>query len=99
MIREGLVRHFGLKGQPQTLNLQGVTGAATSTPSNRVDLMFETDTGEEIWIQASSLPKVCENLPTLRWEELKQKWQHLADLPLSEVGGRVDILLGLDHAE
>ena len=28
---------------------------------------------------------------------MKSKWQHLADLPLTKVGGKVDIILGLDN--
>ena len=29
----------------------------------------------------------------------KNQWPHLKDLPLMEVGGKVDILLGVDHAD
>ena len=28
---------------------------------------------------------------------MKHKWAHLADLPLTRVGGQVDIILGLDN--
>ena len=28
---------------------------------------------------------------------MKSRWRHLADLPLTRVGGRVDMILGLDN--
>ena len=31
------------------------------------------------------------------WGSLKSKWQHLTDLPLTKVGGKVDMILGLDN--
>ena len=37
-------------------------------------------------------------MPILRWTEMKKRWEHLADLPLWDNGGRVDLLVGLDHA-
>lgn len=35
----------------------------------------------------------------LEWETLRGKWPHLDDLPpLRNAGGRIDLLIGLDHA-
>ena len=30
---------------------------------------------------------------------MKKQWIHLKDLPLRATGGKVDILLGVDHAD
>ena len=36
-------------------------------------------------------------VPVVDWESLKSKWVHLADLPLTKVGGQIDLLLGMDN--
>ena len=37
-------------------------------------------------------------MPKVNWPDLQNRWPHLADLPLVKTGGKVDILLGLNHA-
>ena len=49
-------------------------------------------------INAASVPYICPQFPEIRWQKLKNRWVHLAGLPLIELGGRVDILLGLERA-
>jgi hypothetical protein len=36
--------------------------------------------------------------PVTDWSKEKSHWPHLEDLPLGETGGKVDVLVGLDHA-
>jgi len=38
-------------------------------------------------------------VPLVEWENLRDRWAHLADLPpLRSTGGRVDVLVNLNHA-
>lgn len=34
--------------------------------------------------------------PVTDWPVLKKRWNHLADLPVTMTGGKVDILIGID---
>ena len=91
LIREGLVNRLGLKGVTQSLNLWGVTGKSSTVRSRKVELELDTE-GGAVKIEASSVPTICEPLPMVDWSSKKNQWNHLRDLPLTEVGGRVDIL-------
>ena len=98
LVRDGLLRRLGVQGITHQLNLHGVTGTHSAFDSQRVTLLLEPYGEKPVRITASSVPKVCEPIPTVAWQKLKNNWAHLADLPLQESGGRIDILLGLDHA-
>lgn len=98
LVRDGLLRKLGVNGETKPLKIRGVTGVESRHQSKRVQLQLEGEEGRRFNINVSSLPKVCEGVPVIGWSKLQIKWAHLDDLPLSETGGRIDILLGLDHA-
>ncbi|KHJ42945.1 Pao retrotransposon peptidase [Trichuris suis] len=50
-------------------------------------------------VVANTAPSLCDPIPAVPWPNIKGRWKHLADLPLVESKSRIDILLGLDHAE
>ncbi len=54
---------------------------------------------EHVNLKAWSLASICQPIETVPWPEIKSKWRHLEKLDLKSVGGEVDILLGLDHAD
>lgn len=84
-----------MRGEPETPILSGVTGSQRVT-SERVELEIFTEAVTKI--NAASVPNINPQVPEISWQRLKNHWAHLAGLPLRESGGRVCILLGLDHA-
>jgi hypothetical protein len=54
---------------------------------------------EHVNLKAWILASIFQPIETVPWPEIKSKWRHLEKLDLKSVGGEVDILLGLDHAD
>ncbi len=100
LLREAFARRLGVKGrrEEEGLRLHGVSGVRSKIRTERIVLTIKTPEGERLSIEAFSIPQVCDPVPVIQWQQLKSRWSHLADLPLEETGGRIDILLGLDHA-
>ena len=67
--------------------------------SQRADVRFRLPDGEETIIAGLTIPQVARPTPIVNWDELKQRWPHLADVPVIKSGGKIDVLLGLDHAQ
>ena len=100
LIREGLTRRLRLTGQRQTLFVGGVgEESSVHVNSEYLELQLRTSAGETVSIQGSTIPSITKPVPVMEWEKLRGRWSHMEDLPpLRDCGGRVDILIGLDHA-
>ncbi|XP_045034560.1 uncharacterized protein LOC123475636 [Daphnia magna] len=100
LIREGLTRRLRLAGQRQTLFVGGVgEESSVHVNSEYIELQLRTSSGEIVPIQGSTIPSITKPVAVMAWEKLRGRWNHFADLPpLRDCGGRVDILIGLDHA-
>ena len=101
LVSESFVRKLGLRGKKTTLNISGVGGNERKRASSQVTLRVKTPGGDAEYanLTAWSLPKICQPVETVPWPEIKTKWKHLENLNLKAVGGEIDILLGLDHAD
>lgn len=44
------------------------------------------------------MKRVTNPAPTIDWFRGKLNWKHLVDLPVGEVGGTIDLLIGMDFA-
>ena len=99
IIRQKIVNELNLPGTGQNLKLVGVTGVNHNIDSKLVRFQLMDSKGELVTVEASSVPEVCDLLPTTNWNETKSQWKHLEDLPLMETVGKVDIRLGADHAD
>ena len=97
MVRESLLRRLGLTGQPSDLNVAGALGIKSSHLSTMVEVPFQTVEGVDFEIKAFAVPEPCDPIPHVDWPKLKNNWSHMSDLPLSKVGGRVDLLIGHDN--
>ena len=97
LVREGFVNRLGLTGAADPLVIKGVTGARSNHSSQCIELQIKTADGSYVKIEAKSVKKVCDPVPTVQWSSVKKNWKHLADLPLADMNGRVDILLGLAY--
>lgn len=97
LIREGLVKIQGLKGKEQALSIEGVSGSRSHYASQRVQLQLQALDGTDITLQVSTLPTVTKPLPVTNWGKFRNRWEPLADISLQATGGRVEVLLGLDH--
>ncbi|CAB4034545.1 hypothetical protein M514_27252, partial [Paramuricea clavata] len=101
LVTESFVRKLGLRGKKTTLNISGVGGKESKRTSSQVNLHVKTPQGnaEYVNLTAWSLPKICQPVGTVQWPDIKRKWKHLENVNLKAVGGEIDILLGLDHAD
>ena len=101
LVSDSFVKKLGLRGKKTTLNISGVGGKERKRTSSQVTLRVKTPEGgaEYVNLTAWSLPKICQPVETVPWPEIKTKWKHLENVNLKTVGGEIDILLGLDHAD
>jgi len=97
LVREALARQLGLRMDMSDLDIIGVGGHRSTVKSAPVTLQLRTCLGEIIILECTTHPTVTDPAPWVNWNELQARWTHLADLPLKPTGGRVDILLGLNH--
>lgn len=89
---------LGLQGDSQILEVDGVGGEVRQHTSKRVQFVLRSESGESFTMEASTMKKVANPAPVVDWSEKKLTWPHLADLPVGEVGGSVDLLIGMDYA-
>ena len=101
LVSESFVKKLGLRGKKTTLHISGVGGKARRKASTEVILRVKTPEGsnEHVNLKAWSLESICQPIETVSWPDIKTNWRHLEKLDLRTVGGEVDILLGLDHAD
>ena len=97
LFREDFLCRLKITGKKQKLDLVGVTGAERYD-SQRADVRFRLPDGEETIIAGLTIPQVARPTPIVNWDELKKRWPHLADVPVMKSGGKIDVLLGLDHS-
>lgn len=73
--------------------------SSTHLTSEYLELRLKTLSEEIVSMQGSTIPSITKLVAVIEWEQLRGRWSHLADLPLLRTcGGRVDVLIGLDHA-
>jgi len=75
-----------------------VTGASSRHNLQRLDVKFRLPNGVETVIAGLTIPQVTRPTPVIDWTKLKQRWPHLKDVPVQKSGGKIDILLYLDHS-
>ena len=97
LFRDDLLQRLKLTGKKLTLDLVGVTGAE-SYKSQQAHVRFRLPDGEETVIAGLTIPQVARPTPIIDWNKLKKRWPHLADVPVKKSGGKIDVLLGLDHS-
>lgn len=78
--------------------MDGAGSVVNQYPSQRVDFQISTDSGEILNLVCSTLPTVDSATPVKNWSTLKRRCAHLSDLPVTETGERVDILIGTDYS-
>ena len=100
LIREGLVRSLRIVGRKQPLRVNGVAHAVTThQDSEQVEVAVMTAFGERVTLKGSTMRTITQPVPVIDWESLRTKWSHLQSLPpLRSSGGRIDVLVGLNHA-
>ena len=98
LIREDVAKKLKLTGAPRTLDVDAVGGLSSSVTSRKVRVKLRSVSGDNIFVEASTMPMVTKPVPVVDWNQLRSRWRHLADLPLQRSGGQIDILLGLDYA-
>jgi hypothetical protein len=97
LFREDFLQRLKIIGKGTTLDLVGVTGAE-SYKSQKAPVRFLLPDGEEAVIKGITIPQISRPTPVIDWRKLKNQWPHLADVPVQESGGKIDVLVGLDHS-
>ncbi len=69
----------------------------TSYPSELIHFQVRAESGEIVNLEESTMQKVASPAPTTDRRKEKMRWPHLRYLPVGEVGGKVDVLIGTDH--
>ena len=92
LFTEALQKTLRIPGQRQTLRVNGVAEAAsTHRYSEHLELKLRTAFGEIITIHGSTVKTITRPVPLMDWEQMRDRWTHLADLPpLRSSGGRID---------
>ena len=79
------------------LTIRGVGNVVTEEPAHCGELTFLDENEVEVPATVTSMTDPVGKIPERDWGSMKHKWSHLADLPLTRVGGQVDMILGLDN--
>ncbi|XP_045024961.1 uncharacterized protein LOC123469747 [Daphnia magna] len=99
LMRQSFASANKISGVHQILTVEGAGGVVKRYRSQRVNFQIDTVYGEKLDLSCSTLPTtVASTTPVTDWGNLKNRWSHLADLPVGETGGRVDILIGNDYS-
>lgn len=98
LMTSSFARKLSLQGKAQILEVDGVGGEITRHKSKRVKFILITESEEQLEIEASTMKKVANQAPVVNWKKKKLNWPHISDLPVGEVGGNIDLLIGLDYA-
>ena len=77
--------------------IEGVSKTISKVPTEKIDLQIFAEEGP-IKITAVSITQLCAPVPKITQPYLQARWQHLADSPLTDTGGKVNILLRLNYA-
>ena len=96
-IREGCAKKLGLTGQTRSLRINGVNNAVSELTTQRVHVRLKSALGGICELDAYTLPHVRRPAPSVDWDLVRTRWPYLADLPLQNSSGPVDILIGGDH--
>lgn len=64
-----------------------------------VKFRIKTAAGEFVTLTGSTMPTVTKPMPVVDRHHLKIRWPHLSDRPLKSSGGKLGVLLGLEHGE
>ncbi|XP_057380669.1 uncharacterized protein LOC130703066 [Daphnia carinata] len=97
LVRSAFATSLKIRGSPQVLTVDGAGGVVTRYPSELIHFQLRAESGEIITLEGSTMRKVASPAPTTDWSKEKMRWPHLRDLPVGEVRGKVDILIGTDH--
>ena len=98
LMTSSFAKKMSLRGKAQILQVDGVGGEITHHKSKRVQFTLITDSEDHFEMEASTMKKVANPAPVVNWKKKKLHWPHISDLPVGEVGGNIDLLLGLDYA-
>ncbi|KZS22068.1 Uncharacterized protein APZ42_010962 [Daphnia magna] len=98
LMTSSFARKLSLQGKAQILEVDGVGGEIIRHKSKRVKFILITESEEQLEIEASTMKKVANPAPVVNWKKKKFNWPHISDLPVGEVGGNIDLLIGLDYA-
>jgi hypothetical protein len=97
LIRTAFATRLKLQGLPQVLKVDGVGGVIDRYQSERVQFQLRAESGEIFKMEGSTMKMVASPTPITDWSKKKQNWPHLRDLPVGVVGGKVDLLVGIDY--
>ena len=96
LIRTAFARQLGLRGPSKNLVVDAVGGVRSTVKSERVCLPFARPM-EEVF--AWTMRNICAPTDAFDWPEIKQRYEHLRDIPFQPVNpAAVDVLLGSDAA-
>ena len=97
LVRNDFATSLKIRGSPQILKVDGTGGVLTNHASELIHFQLCTEFGEVVTLEGSTMKEVASPAPFTDWNKEKSRWSHLRDLPVGEVGERVDILIGTDH--
>ena len=98
LMRSGLATVLKLQGPRQIMVVEGAGGVVNRYPSRALEFQVRNEDGLLFTLKGPTLPTLASPTPVTDWTLEKMRWSHLKDLPLSRSGGRIDLLIGLDHA-
>ena len=102
LISERFRKKMALKPRDvQKATVHGSGQQSMSTSTGRVTFKIKTKYGDtnQRQVEAWTIQKIMRKQPTSNWKATKQRLPHLRDLPLEDVEGEPDIMIGQDQVD
>ena len=101
LVSDSFRKKAGLKlGKSCWSTVSGVGSMKTKNKTHPVKMVLKPESGgKSIELSGWTIKQVAGQLDSVPWTEIKGSFDHLKDLPLVDVSGVPDILIGLDNID
>ena len=99
-VNEDVVEELGLDGRKEKIIINVANGQKVSLMSATMEIGLESLDGRlDTVIVARTTNNICGGMKPTNWQQIKDQWKHLRDIPFPKLGKRskTDVLIGSDY--
>ncbi|XP_065190931.1 uncharacterized protein LOC135821860 [Sycon ciliatum] len=99
-MNSSIAAELGLAGEQKSITVSVLNGAATTFNTASVNCQISSSDGRARYdFTAWTTNNVTASLKAINWNNQRDRWQHLREVPFPPLNGtkHIDILIGVDH--